>query len=124
MVLPVFAVPIAVGLGSSLITGIATYFMMRPTSSEPGSKVDSRGEIYNNVHLAVKENNIQNSMLVLLVALLVFIKFFEITVFAISKFRRSLKRKYQLRFQARSIEGPPPGRPTQGPLQGQSQATV
>lgn len=107
MVLPALAIPIMVGVGSSLVTGIATYYMTRP--NQPGHVTDSKGEIYNNVHLAVKENNTQNSMLVLLISILVFIKFFEMTVFMVNKIRRRYRKRYQLRFeqQLATIQTPP-----------------
>lgn len=78
---------------TALVTGVASYYAFKPRdNSEPA--VNSKGEIYNNVQLAVEENNNQNNTLVLLVAILVFIKIIELIIFSIRAYKRSIKKKY------------------------------
>lgn len=92
--------PITIGIGvtaavgSAVVTAIITYFATKPGNIDE-SKVDSKGEIYNNVHLAVQENNNQNNTLVLLVGILVLMKLFEIIIYVFNTLRRGLKKKYQ-----------------------------
>lgn len=99
MVLPVFVVPLIAGLGAgSVLTGAFAYWFTKPANyHEP--KIDTKGEIYNNVHLAVKENNNQNNTLVLLVAILVCFKFFELIVYTINIVKKRMKKKYEAKFQ-------------------------
>lgn len=99
--------PITIGIGaaicSAIITGLATYFAVKQPSNVDESKLDSRGEIYNNVHLAVQENNNQNNTLVLLLAILVLIKFIEIVIYCVNVLRRGIKRRYQRALAAPQI---------------------
>lgn len=78
MVVPVFVITLKAGWGAgSLLTGAFAYYFTRPASSYHEPKIDTKGEIYKNGHLAMKENNNQNNTLVLLVAILVCFKFFK-----------------------------------------------
>lgn len=88
-------IPIAVGVGSSILTGIATFLAFKQKGSESvnSGNTDSKGEISNNIQLAL-ENNSQNNMLVLLVAILVLLKFIELIVFAYKAHRRSIKKGF------------------------------
>lgn len=92
MVVPL--VPLLAVAGTALVTGVASYFAFKPRNNiEP---VNSKGEIYNNVQLAVEENNNQNNTLVLLVAILVLIKIIELIIFSIRSIKRSIKKKYNV----------------------------
>lgn len=98
MVLPAaFLVPALWSAGSAAVTGIASYFIFHTPASGSGTK--TTGEIQNNVHLAVQENNNQNATLVLLVATLVAIKIFEVTIYMINTTRRNMKKKYIKRYE-------------------------
>lgn len=98
MVLPLAVlIPVAASAGTALFTGIVSYFAFKPKENmEPA--VNSKGEIYNNVQLAVEENNNQNNTLVLLVGILVLLKFTEVIIFTISSYKKSLKKKYNLKY--------------------------
>lgn len=105
-----FFVPMLIASGSAVVTGIASYFVFRP-SQQAGSdsnNTDAKGEIFNNVHLAVKENNDQNSLLALLIASLVLLKLTELIIYAFKSYQRSLKRRYnagqQVQLQARPTQ--------------------
>lgn len=114
MVLPAFVVPVLLaGGGGSLVTGVITYFFARGsgTTEHEVNKTDSRGEIYNNVHLAVKENNNQNNALVVLLTMLVVIKVIEVIIYTISTIKKNLKKKYEskyeLQLRARPVQPQP-----------------
>lgn len=94
MVLPALIVPAAIAVGSSVITGIASYFAFKSKESQSQDNTTTKGEIYNNVHLAVQENNNQNNMLVSLVAILVLLKIVEVIIYTVNSYKRTLKRKY------------------------------
>lgn len=99
MVVPLFVVPLIAGLGAgSVLTGAFAYYFTRSGNSVH-DKIDTKGEIYNNVHLAVKENNNQNNTLVLLVAILVCFKFFELMVYIINIVKKRMKKKYEAKYQ-------------------------
>lgn len=100
MVLPALLIPIAAAGGASLITGIASYFAFRSSAKDNHDEITTKGEIYNNVELAVQENNTQNNALVMLVGVLVLIKFIEVTMFCVNAYKRSIKRKYMLKVPA------------------------
>lgn len=98
MVLPALFIPIAAAGGATLLTGIASYFAFRPATRDNHDQdaITTKGQTYNNVELAVQENNSQNSALVLLVGLLVLIKFIEVSIFFVNAYKRSIKKKYRL----------------------------
>lgn len=98
MVIPLAVlIPVAASAGTALFTGIVTYFAFKPReNTEPA--VNSKGEIYNNVQLAVEENNNQNNSLVLMVGILVLLKIIEVTIYAINSYKKSLKKKYNMQF--------------------------
>lgn len=89
--------------GSAVATGIASYFLFRSPdkSGESESKIDSRGEIQNNVHLAVQENNQQNETLVSLLVILVSIKIFEVIMYTLNTIKKNMKKKYIKQYEQR-----------------------
>lgn len=90
-------IPLVAAGGATLLTGIASYFAFRPATKDNHDQdaITAKGQIYNNVELAVQENNNQNSALVLLVGILVAIKCIEVSIFCISAYKRSIKKKYR-----------------------------
>lgn len=89
-------IPIAVAVGSSIVTGVASYFWFKKGDDIHSENIDSRGEINNNIKLAI-ENNTQNNMLVSLVAILVLLKVCELIIYIFKAHQRSVKRKYMNR---------------------------
>lgn len=90
--------PILWSTGTAIVTGIASYFYFKPDNSHPVSHsdhTDSKGEIFNNVQLAVEENNNQNGLLVSLVSILVFFKVIEVMLCMCRAYQKSIKRKYR-----------------------------
>lgn len=87
---------IGIAVGTAIVTGIVSYFAFKPNNeaSHHADTTDSKGEIFNNVQLGVEENNSQNNLLVLLVAILVLIKIVELIIFSIKAYQRSIKKKY------------------------------
>lgn len=85
--------------GSAIVTGVASYFYFRPNSggTASGDHTDTKGEIYNNVHLAVQENNQQNSLLLSLVAFLVVLRVIEFTIYSVKSYHRAIKKRYNQR---------------------------
>lgn len=80
---------------SAIVTGITSYFVFKPTDGNShNSKVNSEGEIYNNVQVAFEQNNAQNGLLVLLVAMLALMKAIEFILYIINAHKRSLKKRY------------------------------
>lgn len=98
-----YAAPILWSAGSSIVTGITAYFALRHTD-EKEQKTDTRGEINNNVHLAVKENNNQNSVVLLLLTAILIIKIFELITYTISRMKKNLKKGYERRYEQRGIQ--------------------
>lgn len=97
-------VPVLWSAGTAAVTGIASYFMFHNKNapvSESAPKIDTRGEIHNNVHLAVKENNSQNETLVLLMSALVIIKIIEVVIYAINTVKNNMKKKYIKKYEQR-----------------------
>lgn len=109
MVIP-FLIPIAAGVGSSLLTGLTSYFVFR---SHPGPHIaETKGEMSNNVHLAIQENNNQNNTLTLLVLILVCIKLLEVTIFTVNSLKKSFKKKYASKYaQTPAVQPQAPIRP-------------
>lgn len=87
--------PYAVALGSSIVTGVATYLMVRPGNQAVSNTTDSRGEVINSVSLAVKGSAAdQNSLLVTLIGCLLLLKIIELIIFSIKSYQRKLKKRY------------------------------
>lgn len=86
-----FFLPLAIAGGSSLVTGIATYFAFRPSAAP---STDSKGEIANNVQLAVEENGGSNNIVIFFIASILLLKFIEVIIFAVRSYQKSIKKRY------------------------------
>lgn len=82
--------------GSAIVTGVASYFYFRSNgrSATNSDNTDTKGEIYNNVHLAVQENNQQNGLMVSLVAFLLILRLMEFVIYSFKSYHRAVKKRY------------------------------